>query len=587
MMAVSLARVKALSAFLAIVLTFSVATIDSANAAPKSKGKKSSASARSKSKSRSGKTTARSSKSRSSKVSARNSKGKGKYYARGRGRRGGRSRWRSQVATSSHTVGVHNYLSQAWTQPLSPAEKSSAAVEGGQGEVAGAAPSEPKAGIEPAAHSASPDATRPRVTGTPTLSTPDQPPVNPLVAAYADSLASFGFSAESQGFIVTTMKGEVLGEHNADRLFNPASVTKVATSLTAISRLGPDFKFRTSLYTDGKLDPSTGILHGSLYLVGSGDPGFFSENAMMIADKMNRSGIREVDGNLVVLGQFFFNFSASREASAKAFRAVLTPETWSAQVKNSYPRFLAIRAAEDRVGESGKPAPPLSSPPSLRISGQTITDPSVSTSKLTPLAVHTSLPLIRVLKGLNDFSNNWMATMIGNLVGGPDAVERFLKTEVGFKEDEVRFATSSGLGANAISPRGTITILRKLVTYLEGKGLGVEELLPVAGVDGGTLERRFNDAFRASVVGKTGTLSGVSALAGVAYTRQRGPLLFVIYNHGGSPHRFRAAQDETIKKVITLYGGPAPVRYTTAAGARISERLTDQGTTSRAASNQR
>ena len=587
MTVVSLARVKALSAFLAIALTFSVATIDSANAASKSKGKKGSASARSKSKSRSGKTAARSSRSRSSKVSARNSKGKGKYYARGRGRRGGR--WRSQVATSSHTVGVHNYLSQAWTQPLSPAEKSSAAVEGGPADVASpaAATSEPKAGIEPAAHSASPDATRPRVTGTPTLGTPDQPPVNPLVAAYADSLASFGFSSETQGFIVTTMKGEVLGEHNADRLFNPASVTKVATSLTAISRLGPDFKFRTSLYTDGKLDPSTGILHGSLYVVGSGDPGFFSENAMMIADKMNRSGIREVDGNLVVLGQFFFNFSASREASAKAFRAVLTPETWSAQIKNSYPRFLAIRAAEDRVGESGKPAPPLSSPPSLKITGQTITDPSVSTAKLTPLAVHTSLPLIRVLKGLNDFSNNWMATMIGNLVGGPDAVERFLKTEVGFKEDEVRFATSSGLGANAISPRSTITILRKLVTYLEGKGLGVEELLPVAGVDGGTLERRFNDAFRASVVGKTGTLSGVSALAGVAYTRQRGPLLFVIYNHGGSPHRFRAAQDETIKKVITLYGGPAPVRYTTAAGARISERLTDQGTTSRAASNQR
>jgi len=590
MTGVSLARVKALSAFLAIVLTLSVATIESAHGEPKSKGKKSSASA-SKSKSRSGRTATRSSRSRSSKVSARNSKGKGKYYARGRGRRGGRSKWRSQVATSSHTVGVHNYLSQAWTQPLSSAERSSGAVEGGPAVVASAASatSEPKAVIEPAAHGATPEAMRPRVTGTPTLSTtsPDQPPVNPLVAAYADSLASFGFSSESQGFIVTTMKGEVLGEHNADRLFNPASVTKVATSLTAISRLGPDFKFRTSMYTDGKLDPSTGILHGSLYVVGSGDPGFFAENAMMIADKMNRSGIREVDGNLVVLGQFFFNFSASREASAKAFRAVLTPETWSAQAKNSYSRFLAIRAAEDRVGESTKPAPPLSSPPSLRITGQTITDPSVSTAKLTPLAVHTSLPLIRILKGLNDFSNNWMATMIGNLVGGPDAVERFLKSEVGFKEDEVRFATSSGLGANAISPRSTITILRKLVTYLEGKGLGVEELLPVAGVDGGTLERRFNDAFRASVVGKTGTLSGVSALAGVAYTRQRGPLLFVIYNHGGPPHRFRAAQDETIKKVITLYGGPAPVRYTTAAGARVSERLTDPGTSTRAVSNQR
>ncbi|HLF84214.1 MAG TPA: D-alanyl-D-alanine carboxypeptidase, partial [Blastocatellia bacterium] len=433
------------------------------------------------------------------------------------------------------------------------------------------------------------EATRPRLANaTPLNGTAlDPPPLNPLVTAYTDSLAAFGFSAENQGFIVTTLKGEVLAEHNADRLYNPASVTKIATSLTAISRLGPDFKFRTSLYTDGTLDHATGILHGSLYVIGSGDPGFFPENAMMIADKMNRSGIREVDGNFVVLGQFFFNFSTSREASAKAFRAVLTPETWSARAKSSYTRFLAIRAAEDRVSDSGTPAPPLLGPPSLKISGQTITDPNVSTTKLTPLAVHTSLPLLRVLKGLNDFSNNWMANVIGNLVGGPDAVERFLQTEVGFKEDEVRFATSSGLGANAISPRGTITMLRKLIGYLDSKGLGVEDVLPIAGVDGGTLEKRFNDAFRGSVVGKTGTLSSVSALAGVAYTRQRGALLFVIYNQGGSTYRFRAAQDETIKKVITLYGGPAPVRYATANGARVSEGPAEQGTGSRGSANPR
>lgn len=421
----------------------------------------------------------------------------------------------------------------------------------------------------------------------------DAVPVNPLVAAYTDSLAAYGFGAENQGFIVSTMRGEVLAEHNADRLFNPASVTKIATSLTAISRLGPDFSFRTALYTDGKLDPSTGILHGSLYVIGSADPAFFFENAMMITDKLNRSGIREVDGNLVVLGQFYFNFSASREASAKAFRATLTPETWGAAARGSYSRFLAIRAAEDRMSDTASraqgeprptPAPPLSAPPSLKISGQTLTDPTVNTSKLTPLAVHTSLPLLRVLKGLNDFSNNWMAMIIGNLVGGPDAVERFLTTEVGFKEDEVRFATSSGLGANSISPRNTITMLRKLITYLDGKGLALEDVLPIAGVDGGTLSKRFTDVFRGSVVAKTGTLNSVSALAGVAYTRGRGPLLFVIYNRGGSPHTFRAAQDETIKKLITLYGGPAPVRYARASGAKMSDRA-NQPSQSRASNS--
>jgi D-alanyl-D-alanine carboxypeptidase/D-alanyl-D-alanine-endopeptidase (penicillin-binding protein 4) len=407
--------------------------------------------------------------------------------------------------------------------------------------------------------------------------TPDEAlPLNPLVAAYTDSLAARGFGADNQGFIVTTLKGEVLAEHNADRLFNPASVTKIATSLTAISRLGPDFKFRTSLYTEGALDPATGVLHGSLYVIGSGDPVFFYENAIMIADKLNRAGIREVEGNLVVLGQFYFNFSTSREASAKAFRNALSSDTWNAAAKNAYPRFLSMRAAESRMngGErhQGQPASWPSAPPSLKVHGETLTDPTVNTTSLKLLAVHTSLPLVSVLKGLNDFSNNWMATVIGNLVGGTDAVERFLKTEVGFKEDEVQFATPSGLGANYISPRGTISILRKLIAYLDSKGLTLENILPIAGVDGGTLERRYTDAFRGSVVGKTGTLSGVSALAGVAYTRNKGPLLFVIYNRGGSAHTFRAVQDETMKKIITIFGGPAPVRYAPVGEPRVSQR---------------
>jgi D-alanyl-D-alanine carboxypeptidase/D-alanyl-D-alanine-endopeptidase (penicillin-binding protein 4) len=477
-------------------------------------------------------------------------------------------------------------LSESWTQPVATGERASGSTETPAFNSAAAAPvssgNDQKPGVQavPPAQIAAANGDPSRVPSGVTAAPTDAIPVNPLVAAYTDSLAAYGFGADNQGFIVTTMKGEVLAEHNADRLYNPASVTKIATSLTAISRLGPDFSFRTSLYTDGKLDPSTGILHGSLYLIGSGDPAFFYENAMMIADKLNRSGIREVEGNLVVLGQFYFNFSASRDASAKALRATLSPETWTAATRESYSRFLAIRAAEDRMsdavsraqGEQHTPAPPLSAPPSIKITGQTLTDPTVNTAKLTPLAVHTSLPLLRVLKGLNDFSNNWMATIIGNLVGGPDAVERFLKSEVGFKEDEVRFATSSGLGSNSISPRNTITMLRKLIAYLGGKGLALEDILPIAGVDAGTLSKRFTDVFRGSVVAKTGTLSGVSALAGVAYTRGRGPLLFVIYNRGGSPHTFRAAQDETIKKVITLCGGPAPVHFTAASSARLSDR---------------
>lgn len=579
-------RLKKLAALISLALVLALLPIEPVDAKSRSKSRRSRSVSAKKSKAK-----ARAGRTRSGKISKSRGKGarRSKYarrsrlrgkYARGRGRRG---RWYRRVASANGT-GVHKFLTNSWTEAQAPVLRTTPSLTSeGTSNPPDAAVAAGELAAPPAVMAAgtSMDGMTP---GQPAQPLGEVPPLNPLVAAYADSLSIRGFDAENQGFIVATLKGEVLGEHNADRLFNPASVTKVATSLTAISRLGPDFRFRTSLYTDGTFDPSTGVLHGSLYVIGSGDPAFFHENGLMIVDKLNQSGIREVDGNLIVLGRFYYNFSTSPDASAKSLRATFSPESWSTTVKNAYPRFLAMKAAEARNSSAAGQVSSRGSwttstgPPSLKVTGKTIVEPGVNTGSLKLLAVHTSLPLVRLLKGLNDFSNNWMAMVIGNLVGGPEAVTRFLQIEVGFKEDEVSFATSSGLGANQISPRGTMIMLRKLIGYLETKGLGLEDVLPIAGIDGGTLERRFTEVYRGSVVAKTGTLSGVSALAGVAHTRLRGPVLFVIYNRGGSVARFRAAQDETIKKLITLFGGPVPLRYSPAGAPRVSDRATDPGT---------
>lgn len=522
----------------------------------------------------SGRSSAKSRSAKSSKAAGRSkhsSKGRASVARGGRGNarvarvrvRGRNGRWKtvtvavrpryitrpaaSTPSIGGHNARVHSYLTSSWANaqitPPDNSEKLAPAVSTTE------MPAGDVSKVNPLSQQAN---------GTNGLAIPgngtDELPANPLVAAYWTSLMSRGFASDNQGFIVTTMNGEVLGEHNADRLFNPASVTKIATSLAVLAKVGPNFQFRTNLYTDGALDPATGTLKGSLYVIGCSDPAFFYENAMLIADQLNRAGIRTVEGNLVVLGQFYFNFSANREASAKALRNAWNPSTWNATAKSSYYRFLSMRPLENQRENAGMVQP------SLTIMGETISDPAVNTSNLKLLATHTSLPLIRVLKALNDFSNNWMATMIGNLVGGPDAVQRVLEQEVGFTPEDLNIATASGLGSNQISPRGTIRMMRKLATYLAKYNLGFEDILPIAGIDAGTLQRRFDDQFRGAVVGKTGTLSGVSALAGVMNTRAKGPLLFVIYNRGGSVPSFRNAQDETIKKIITLYGGPISVR---------------------------
>ena len=82
----------------------------------------------------------------------------------------------------------------------------------------------------------------------------------------------------------------------------------------------------------------------------------------------------------------------------------------------------------------------------------------------------------------------------------------------------------------------------------------------MAGVDSGTLARRFTgEEYRGAIIGKTGTLpatdGGVSTLAGIAYTRDRGPVIFAIFNTKGSVTMYRRLQDEFMKGFIIESGG--------------------------------
>lgn len=64
--------------------------------------------------------------------------------------------------------------------------------------------------------------------------------------------------------------GKRLYGRNAERMFIPASNTKLVVSAVAASRLAPDWTVQTSLYADGPVQD--GVLRGDLVLYGRGDP---------------------------------------------------------------------------------------------------------------------------------------------------------------------------------------------------------------------------------------------------------------------------------------------------------------------------
>lgn len=70
--------------------------------------------------------------------------------------------------------------------------------------------------------------------------------------------------------VVALKSGRVLYQRNADKYFTPASNTKLYSTALALLRLGPDYKFITTVMAPG--DPVGGEIRGDVSLVGGGDP---------------------------------------------------------------------------------------------------------------------------------------------------------------------------------------------------------------------------------------------------------------------------------------------------------------------------
>jgi D-alanyl-D-alanine carboxypeptidase len=109
-------------------------------------------------------------------------------------------------------------------------------------------------------------------------------------------------------------------------------------------------------------------------------------------------------------------------------------------------------------------------------------------------------------------------------------------------------------------------ILRELRMELQKNKLSPADIMPVAGIDPGTLEDRFTGpAWQGSVIAKTGTLirtdGGASSLVGQMRSANGEVLLFVIMNQRGNVVRFRDNQDYLVMQVQNSRGGPKAFKY--------------------------
>jgi D-alanyl-D-alanine carboxypeptidase/D-alanyl-D-alanine-endopeptidase (penicillin-binding protein 4) len=356
-----------------------------------------------------------------------------------------------------------------------------------------------------------------------------------------------------QGVLIETVDGKSVSEQAASELFNPASAVKLGTALVALQTLGPNHRFTTAFWTNGFYNKATGEINGNLYVTGR-DPSFHYEHAVMVARQLNTLGVRTVTGNLVVAPGFTMNFSASARASGEMLYDTLDATLRSGDATRAW--IYERTALGDRNS--------LQTVPSVAVMGEVEVGSVVPGART--LLSHKSSKLTSILKVLLCYSNNFMAERIGDGLGGTESVRRHLIARVGIPPEQIYLASLSGLGVNRVTPRAMMKIFRALRFELQRYRLTPADIMPVAGIDPGTLEDRFTGpAWRGSVIAKTGTLirtdGGASSLVGQMRTARGDVLLFVIFNQRGSVLRFRHNQDSLVMQVQISRGGPRAFTY--------------------------
>ena len=347
-------------------------------------------------------------------------------------------------------------------------------------------------------------------------------PVN--VQTRLDSLVNDSLFKRTQlGLMVYDLSADsVLYSYGGKQTLRPASTMKLLTSITALDLLGSDYAYRTYLYYKGKI--AGGVLSGDVWLVGGMDPLFDEKDMQVFAETLHRVGVDTIRGHIM------------QDVSFK--EEPLLGEGWCWDDDNPQLTPLLI-SRKDEFASQFKDE--------LMKCGVFV-DAPISTGRMPRdkdvlLICSRSHQLGEVLVPMMKESDNLyaesmfyqIAASLGKWPAEAAHARQLIKqvlAKAGVSGVQYRIADGSGLSLyNYVTPELMVRLLR--YAYLKRDVMAaLYPALPVAGVDG-TLKKRMTKgpAFE-NVHAKTGTVSGISSLAGYCRAANRHFLAFCIINQG-------------------------------------------------------
>lgn len=342
--------------------------------------------------------------------------------------------------------------------------------------------------------------------------------------------------------VVDAESGQTLCATDARRPRPLASNMKLFTTATALSRLGPDTRIPTKVFSDGRIDAG-GTLHGSLYLQGGGDPALgtpvfyngylagLGTNLFALKPQIRAAGIRRITGRLYADDSIFDRRRGVRDSgyatspyigplSGLAFNSGFAGSTSSSGFSSDPAKLAASKLARSlRARGIGVPSRVALSP----------TPPNADR-----VAIVRSPTLTRIVDVTDVYSDNFFAEMLIKLLGarlggagttaaGAAVVERFARS----LGSGVNAVDGSGLTrSNRASPRQVVDLLLGMRNDPVG-GEFIQDLA-LAGKEGTVDDRMHGTAAYGRCRTKTGTISGVSNLSGYCFNTSGRVIAFSI-----------------------------------------------------------